>query len=114
MKKVLWALTVTMLFGFVGLVEGETTDNTTWEIPERGAAVTFREGDRAFAIGAQSGGAGSAAQPIPPEYLMPGEGGQPVPNSRCMMQTDGCSGVCVNSMNYYCKNSDCGKMRFCG
>lgn len=85
-----------------------------WEPPAEGAADMFRQGDRIFAVGAESGGAGAAAEPVEPELLMPSPGGTPQPNSRCAMQTGTCTGTCVAHLNYYCKPDDCSGFKFCG
>jgi hypothetical protein len=85
-----------------------------WEAPPEGAAEMFGQGDRVFAIGAASGGAGAAvAVPGEDEQLRPSPGGETYSHSRCAMKSGGCSGVCVSHLNYYCSSSSCSSFDFC-
>gem|GEM_PF-6250516 len=70
----------------------------------------FRQGDRAFSVGSDSGGAGYG---VATEKLLPSPGGTPIPNSKCAINSETCSGVCVNYLNYYCKSGDCKGFKFC-
>jgi hypothetical protein len=85
-----------------------------WEAPPEGAAEMFSQGDRLFAVGAASGGAGTGvAEPDEGEQLRPSPGGETYSHSRCAMQSGGCSGVCVSHLNYYCSTSSCSSFDFC-
>lgn len=99
------------LFALAPAAVGETA--TIWEAPSEGAAEMFRQGDRVFAVGAASGGAGAVGEPGDGEQLRPRPGGETYHDSRCAMQSGGCSGVCVSHLNYYCSTDSCSSFDFC-
>lgn len=84
-----------------------------WEPPAEGAAEMFRQGDRVFAVGAASGGAGFTVVSDGGETLKPSPGGETYTNSRCAMQSGTCGGTCVMYMTYYCSTDTCASFDFC-
>ena len=87
-------------------------DSAGWTVPEEGGVEMFRQGERAFAVGADTGGAGIAPGEV--DLLPPGPNCQPIQHSKCAQNVETCSGSCVAYLNYYCKTCDCGSFRFCG
>lgn len=97
------------LFALAPAAVGENAMN--WETPSEGAAEMFRQGDRVFAVGAASGGA--VGEPSDGEQLRPSPGGETYTDSRCAMQSGGCSGVCISHLRYYCSTASCSSFDFC-
>lgn len=109
-RRIALSMLAVLLFAPVAIAEVAPA----WEAPPEGAAAMFSQGDRVFAVGATSGGAGAGvAEPGEGEALRPGPGGETFSNSRCAMQSGGCSGVCVSHLNYYCSTDSCSSFDFC-
>jgi hypothetical protein len=108
-----WLVLVLMVLsvGFGAAAEEACTLSSGWEVPSQGAVQMFRQGDRAFGIGANSGG---ALQGRVVEKLLPAPGCSPISNSKCSQNVETCSGSCTAYLHYYCKTCDCKGFKFCG
>lgn len=111
MKRVIAAIGVFFLLAVAMNVGAAPVTTDGWDVPDEGAVQMFRKGDRAFSVGAEAGGAGAVLNAT--EQLRPSPGGEPIPNSRCAMNVETCSGSCIAYLGYFCKPGDCSDFKFC-
>lgn len=111
MRKALAVLGVLVLLAVTTNVGAAPLEAEAWVVPDEGAVEMFRQGDRAFPVGGDAGGAGAVVSVT--AELFPSPGSQPIHHSKCAMNVETCSGSCVAYLNYYCKPDSCRSFKFC-
>jgi len=111
MRKLIPVFAVFIVYTLALPALAEVPHDDSWTPPVEGAIQMFRHTDRAFAVGADTGGAGVEVEGS--DELLPRPICVPFANSHCAIDSTGCSGVCVAYVNYYCDTCTCGSFRFC-
>jgi len=81
-----------------------------WVVPPDGAIAAFRTTERAFAVGAESGGAHVPPRAGGERYPAPG-GCESFPG-QCVYNQSTCSAGCISTVGFYCSLCTCWSHQF--